>query len=226
MMDTVLVLNNFRFHHFQFLLFVIFCSFLSSCNKNSTLKIGDQDVYAFQSQDSCNFITSNGLRISWKSAPPVNIIITSSVPAEYDSAILNAGGIWNSSKGRQLVHIYRDNSFSNPAGSDQTNAIYWTTSWDADQANQQARTSVRWDISKIKDADIRINAKNFEFYKDGDANTSSKVHMESLILHELGHVVGLGHIEDDKSVMQVYLKSETVRIEPGDVDTKSLSCEY
>lgn len=210
----------------SFLFLVAGCCFLSSCNKGFTLKIGDQDVYAFGSQESCNFITSNGLRISWKSDPPIDLIITSDVPAEYDSEILKAAEIWNNSKGRPLLRIYRDNKFSNPPGDDKTNAIYWSTTWDSDQSSQQARTSVRWDISKIKDADVRINAKNFSFYKEGDPSTYGKVHLESLILHELGHAVGLAHIEQDESVMQPYLKSQFVRTQPGAVDLRSLSCEY
>lgn len=202
------------------------CGFLASCNKNFTMKIGDQDVYAFGAEDPCNFITSNGLRVSWKSSPPVHLIITASVPTEYDSEILKAADIWNSVRGRQLVYIYRDNSFSNPPGYDHVNAIYWSTTWDTELANQQARTAVRWDISKIQDADVRINAKNFSFYKDGDTDTFGKVHMQSLILHELGHAVGLVHIEEPDSVMQAYLKSQTVRIKPGAIDNSSLSCEY
>lgn len=224
------MLRLFNKKHILVLVFAVVCSLLSSlllgCGKNFTLKIGDQDVYAFGSEESCNFITSNGFRVSWKSAPPVNIIITASVPTEYDSDILKAAQIWNSAKGRQLVNIYRDDNFKNEPGYDQVNAIYWMTTWDADLGNQQARTSVRWDGNKLKDADIRINAKNFVFYKEGDTSTGGKVHLQSLVLHELGHAVGLVHIEETESVMQAYLKSQTIRNQPGAVDTRSLSCEY
>jgi hypothetical protein len=196
------------------------------CNKNATLKIGDQDVFAFGAQESCNFVVSNGLRVSWKESVPVKLIITRSVPTEYDSEILSAVKIWNSVKGRQLVNAYRDDSFSNPPGNDGTNAIYWSSSWEDDLRDQQARTSVRWDISKILDSDIRINAKNFVYYKNGEIGTNGKVHLESLVLHEMGHAFGLAHNEDPDSVMNAYLKSETVRDKPGAVDKSSLSCEY
>ncbi|MBC7465574.1 MAG: matrixin family metalloprotease [Bdellovibrio sp.] len=223
------VLITFDLKSTRILLFAIgigLLSLLVSCGNNFGLKIGDQDVYAFGSEEPCNFITSNGFRVSWKSDPPVNIIITSSVPSEYDSEILKAADIWNSVKGQQLVHIYRDNSFKNDPGYDKVNAIYWMPDWDTDLSNQQARTSVRWDSSKLQDADIRINAKNFTFFKEGDESTAGKVHLQSLVLHELGHAVGLVHIEETASVMQAYLKSQTIRNKPGAVDTSSLSCEY
>ena len=213
-----------------FLFFAVGCSLFSGlllgCGKNFSLKIGDQDIYAFGNEESCNFITSNGFRVSWKSSPPVNIIITPSVPTEYDSVILNAALIWNSAKGRPLVKVYRDDSFKNDPGYDQTNAIYWMTTWDDDLGNQQARTSVRWDGSKLQDADIRINAKNFLYYKEGDTSIGGRVHLESLILHEFGHALGLVHNEQTESVMQAYLKSQTVRNQPGPVDVRSLGCEY
>ena len=208
------------------LIFAGGASTLSGCNKGFALKIGDQDVFAFGSQESCNFITSNGYRVSWKSAPPINLVITPSVPPEYDAEIIKAGAIWNSTKGRPLVNIYRSNNFTNAPGYDQVNAIYWSTTWESDQTNQQARTSVRWDGSQIKDADIRINAKNFIFYKEPDNGYSGKVHLQSLVLHEMGHAFGLAHIEETDSVMQAYLRSQTIRNQPGASDTSSLSCEY
>lgn len=79
----------------------------------------------------------------------------------------------------------------------------------------------------MTDADIRINAKNFSFYKASDKNdTYGKVHLESLIIHEMGHVFGLAHIEESDSVMQAYLKSQTIRDTPGAIDIRSMNCEY
>ena len=213
-----------------FLLVVGLCLFASGCNKGFTLKIEDQDVLAFGSQDSCNFITttvlSNTLRVSWKSATPINLIITASVPTDFDSEILNAAEKWNSSLGRNLMIVGRDNRFANGPGNDGVNAIYWSTEWQTEQAAQQARTAVRWDVSKLKDTDVRINAKNFDFYKTGDQDLSGKIHLESLMIHEFGHVLGLTHIADIASVMQTQLKSATTRNQPGAIDLSSANCEY
>jgi len=224
----------FRWIHCQRILLPTFLVgallFLGGCNKGFTLKIEDQDIFAFGAQDSCNFITatvlSNTLRVSWKSDTPVNLVITPSVPEEFDTEILSAADKWNSTLGKNLIHITRDNSFSAPPASDRVNAIYWSTEWDSDQASQQARTAIRWDVSKLLDTDIRVNAKNFIYYKNGDTNKAGKIHLESLLVHELGHALGLSHIADLASVMQTHLKSETSRNQPGAVDSDSLKCEY
>lgn len=206
-----------------------FCVFTNGCNKGFTLKIQDQDVFAFGSQDTCNFITttvlSNSLRVSWKSATPVNLVITQSVPAEFDSEILAAIEKWNTTLGKNLITAARDNSFLSGPGSDRVNAIYWSTTWDADSI-QQAKTAVRWDISRLIDADIRINAKDFRFYKTADASPQGRVHLESLVIHELGHVMGLAHISESQSVMQTHLASATTRNQPGAIDVRSMNCEY
>lgn len=212
---------------------VILCASLlliAGCNKGFTLKIQDQDVFAFGPQESCNFITtnvlSNSLRVSWKTATPITLVITPSVPANFDSEIISAAERWNTLLAKSLITVFRSESFANPPGTDKVNAIYWSTEWDADQAPQQARTAVRWDVSKLIDTDIRINAKYFSYFKTGDAEKSGKVHLESLLLHEMGHALGLTHIPETLSVMQTHLKSETLRNEPGAVDKSSLKCEY
>ena len=216
----------FNVKYFFIILVAASFGFFSSCSKGVSLKISDQDVYAFGSQESCNFITSNGYRISWKSSPPISFIITADVPAEYDSEISKAVDIWNKGNGHQLITVYRNNNLSTTPAVDQVNAIYWMKTWDDDLPKQQARTGVHWDGNKLTDADIRINGKNFTFYKDGDVDTFGKVHFQSLILHEFGHALGLVHIEQPDSVMQAYLKSQTVRVQPASVDLNSLSCEY
>ena len=207
-----------------------FCVFTVGCNKGFTLKIYDQDVLAFGSQESCNFITttvlSNTLRISWKSATPINIIITASVPPEFDTEIVNAAAKWNSSLSKNMFIVRRDNGFSSTSGNDRVNAIYWLTEWQVEQAAQQARTAVRWDVSKLQDTDVRINAKNFVYYKTGDTEINGKIHLESLMIHEFGHVLGLTHIGDLNSVMQTQLKSATTRNQPGAIDLSSVNCEY
>ncbi|MBC7742404.1 MAG: matrixin family metalloprotease [Bdellovibrionaceae bacterium] len=179
------------------------------------------------SQDSCNFVqSSQGLRVSWKSSTPFHLIITESVPPEYDSAIIQAASTWNTRKSMNLIQVHRDNAYSGASTADGINGIYWMTDWASDQSSEQARTSIRWDISKLKEADIKINAKYFRFYKTDDTVRSGKVNIESLMLHEIGHAMGLSHITTSDSAMQPYLASSTDRNSPGQIDLNSLNCEY
>ncbi len=209
-----------------FVLTVLLQFFFLGCSKGFVLKIGDQDLFAFGSVDACNFVQNNqGARISWKSSVPVHFIITSTVPAEYDQAIINAAGTWNSMKRMNLIEVHRDNSYPATAANDGTNGIYWLSTWDPDRVKEQGRTAIKWDVSKIRDADIKINAENFKYYVAGDSSSSGKINVESLILHEMGHALGLKHIEQPSSSMQPYLSFGVSRT-AGDVDINSLNCEY
>lgn len=201
---------------------------LGGCSKKGlTLKIGDQDVLALGSIDSCNFVqNSQGIRVSWKSLRPVDFIISPSVPPQYDATIAKAATIWNNYLKATLIRVSRDNSLTNPPSDDKNNIIYWITDWPIDQSMEQARTAIRWSISKLRDSDIKINAKDYTFYADGDSDTENKISLLSLMLHEMGHGVGLKHIVDGASIMQTHLANNTERSIPTQTDIDSLGCEY
>lgn len=201
---------------------------MSSCSKKGlTIKIGDQDVLALSNIESCNFVqNSQGIRVSWKSSTPINFFINVNVPTKYDATIINAASIWNSYLNKDLIRVYRNNNITNTAGDDKYNIIYFMTDWPTDQNTEQARTAIHWDISKLRDADIKVNTKNFDFYAEGDTATAGQISLLSLMLHEMGHAAGLKHISDGSSIMQTHLGSNTDRNIPTTIDLDSLGCEY
>lgn len=200
---------------------------LFACGRNKTLKIGDQDILALGPQDECSFMTNAGLRVSWKSSTPVRMVIHPKVPTRFDAVIFSAAEKWNSAFGRVLLEVARGGpDVKGPSGADHMNVIYWDTEWASGESNKQAWTWTAWEISKIADADVRINAKDFEFFVDGDLNGAEKVHLESLLVHEFGHALGLSHQDGKKSVMQVMLQSGEKRVTPAESDIESLRCEY
>ena len=97
--------------------------------------------------------------------------------------------------------------------------------------SEQARTSVYWVGDQIQEADIRINASKannysvFNFYW-GQSSGQDAVNIEALVLHEMGHVLGLKHKETGSSVMATYLPNHTDRVNPAQTDLDSLKCEY
>ncbi len=209
----------------SFLLSVQF--FIEGCSKGFILKFGDQDIFAFGSVDACNFVqNSQGVRISWKSSVPAHFIITSTVPRKYDQSIINAADTWNTRKRMNLIEVHRDDNYPASAANDGTNGIYFLSTWDSSESREQGRTAIKWDTSKIRDADIKINAQNFDFFIEGDTDRAGKVSIQSLILHEMGHALGLKHISDEASSMQPSLASSTSRTAPSEVDINSLNCEY
>ncbi len=194
------------------LLFILITSTLAAC--------------APRSQDDCGYVQNvYGERISWKNDVPVTLDIHQSVPVEYRDAIYSAVQKWNGGHGRELIRIGNVVSGSGTAQKDNSNVIYMNNTWDANKASEQARTSVYWTGNQIREADIRINDANFNFYWSGSAQTQG-VNIEALVMHELGHVLGLKHKDLSDSVMQTYLANNTDRTQVGSLDLQSLKCEY
>lgn len=198
----------------------------TACKKGQAFRFGDQDLFAFGAQDACHFSRNNlGVRISWKGSLPVNMIIHKSVPEKYDAEIISAANRWNTATGRNMINVARDNSFSEGVGSDRKNIIFWATDWDSSSSKEQARTISNTDLSRIIDSDIKINAKNFSFALTAQTLGSSAVNLESLILHEMGHVLGLQHFEGT-GIMSTHLASGKLRFDFSSEELSELSCEY
>lgn len=179
-------------------------------------------------QDSCGFVQNvYGERVSWKDQVPIRLSIHESVPNQYLQAIQSAAQRWNQAAGKTLLHINTSKSSGvNTAGKDGNNVIYFYSDWESDKSSEQARTSVYWSGSKIYEADIKLNGKNFNFYVGASTAGNTGVNIEALILHELGHVLGLKHNDSGNSVMATYLANNTDRVQIGGMDLESLKCEY
>lgn len=182
----------------------------------------------YKSEESCGFVQNvYGERISWKAEVPVELYIHESVPTSMYVGIEKAIQKWEETAGRPLFKIrgYGITGQLNPR-QDGVNMIYWMSNWEANKTSEQARTSVYWVGDQIRETDIRINSKNFNFYIDQPVSATNSVHFESLLVHELGHVLGLKHKDDSDSVMATYLASNTTRDEVTGSDELNLKCEY
>jgi hypothetical protein len=176
-------------------------------------------------QDDCGYVQNvYGERISWKKDLPVNMRVHESVPLEFRDAIKSAAQKWNRAVGYEIIRLLDVDNGEGVARKDGANNIYMYQTWDAGRESEQARTSVYWVGNQIREADIRINAK-FSFYTQKTAGTQG-VNFEALVLHEMGHVIGLKHKDLSNTVMQTYLANNADRIELGESDIESLRCEY
>ena len=63
-------------------------------------------------------------------------------------------------------------------------------------------------------------------YINGVEQKNYIIHLESLVVHELGHSLGLDHKPKKDSVMQDKLSARTERDKIGESDYESLECEY
>jgi len=190
-------------------------------------------AFAPKSQNDCGYVQNvYGERISWKGQVPVTMYIHESVPDEFVPAIVAAAQTWQDASGQQLFNIVTDQRVTGPLNpqKDAKNVIYYFNTWEADRSSEQARTSIYWIGDQVKEADMRINAQNFKYYWNQTGSAASEpansVNIEALVIHELGHVLGLKHKDYGSSVMATYLSNNTDRVNIADTDKSSLQCEY
>lgn len=193
-----------------------------------------------KSQNDCGFVQNiYGQRISWKNNSPVRVTIHSSVPAELRQAIYRAAATWDAQAGRRIIELSEDSTqLSAGPSRDGKNGIYFLTEWESDRQSEQGRTSVYWAGDQIQEADIRINASDFSYYDQtpqqligsyalqGTGQTVSEGYsFEALVLHEMGHLLGLKHREGT-TVMATQLAAFTDRVQLAAEDQSSIACEY
>jgi hypothetical protein len=183
------------------------------------------------SQAACNFVQNSELqRVSWKTDLPITMYLDASVPNDYVQSIQAAMAVWNAQGqatiGQDFFRLGTGNPGLRSPGIDGYSKIYFMSDWESDRLNEQARTTIYWTGARIYEADMRLNGHNFQFYTDNNQADLSKVNLESLIVHELGHVLGMAHDPVVTSVMQPSLANGVLRVTPGAVDTQALSCEY
>ncbi len=193
-------------------------------------------------QNDCGFVQNvYGQRISWKTKKPVTVYLDSTVPAALVPAIERAAQTWNDQIGRKVIEISKDFSQLGSSPRDQKNGIYFLSDWESDKSSEQGRTSVYWAGDEIQEADIRINAADFSYYSDvnsrqelvGSARLKALgkrpvegYNFEALMLHEMGHFLGMKHREG-ASVMVTHLAPNVDdRIHPYSSDQEAVTCEY
>jgi hypothetical protein len=174
-------------------------------------------------QDACGFVqNSEGQRVSWKSSTPIPMYFDASFPTQYMAAVQDAIATWEKGIGRHVFDLRGSLPPSQPA-QDGLSVIYWLTTWDPSLPQQQANTTIYWVDNQVVEADIRVNAKNFTYSSNPGY---FDVDIESLVLHELGHTLGLKHDDAVPSVMATSLPSGYLRRSLYASDLASVKCEY
>ena len=182
-------------------------------------------------QESCNFVMSNeSQRVSWSgSTGPVVLYVDSSVPPEYFDSIQTAVSTWNKRLDREVLKVGGWSSQYPNEKQDGVNVIYFVRNWPEASKTKQAITTIHWAGDRIFEADIRVNGNPQHFlYSTSLIPEPLKVDFESLMLHELGHVLGLEHpkLEIDGTVMARRLDDGVSRRVPAPLDVADLKCEY
>ncbi len=206
----------------RFIMFVFIGAALNAC--------------APKKSEDCGFVQNvYGQRISWKTSTPIQLYVSQNVPASLRPAIHRAAASWEQTLGRKVFEVIEENSSqTSTPGRDKKNGIYFLSQWESDRKSEQGRTSVYWAGDEIQEADIRINSADFNYYdqnpqqlvRTASNKTSAGYNFEALVLHELGHFLGLKHRESMGTVMAKELGAYSDRIKLASVDAESVQCEY
>lgn len=189
-------------------------------------------------EESCNFVmNSYHRRVSWAQMP-VRFYADSSISDQQFQNIKAAMEVWNDLFDQPvfeligLTHELPAPQFQldGRVVPDGYNGIYILDGANFENTggrNEQARTSISFRGDFIYEADLLVDGSESFYYENREIRSSSgQVHFKSLIVHELGHALGLEHIGDPQSVMYPKLQFGQYRIDISQQDVQSLACEY
>lgn len=179
-------------------------------------------------QTACGFVMNTKThRVSWGSRVPVLMYADSSVPEQFYPAIQRAMGRWNQSLGREVIKLVGGLGAYPEERQDGVSVIYFRSNWSGSEQmkRKQAITTIHWAGSLIFEADLAVNTRHFQYSVESQP-TPSEVDFESLMVHEIGHVLGLDHDDSQVTVMAEKLPSGVVRRDIPSGDVENLRCEY
>lgn len=153
---------------------------------------------------------------------PIEFLLHCSFPVEYESSLRSAASIWEGAVGKQLFRFSYGDCGPMLPRQDTKNIIYFFTEMWPSKSKEQGVTRAYVVENIIEETDIFINGENHHFYVSS-AEPYYGAHAESLFLHELGHALGIEHINDKRSVMYPMLNELQERTILSDFDIQSLN---
>lgn len=159
--------------------------------------------------------------LSWSTEFPIKLTLDQSIPTNFYPDIFNAIITWNEAARIELFSLESRSDDLTPQ-QDGKNLISWQTVWNK-QENLQASTDLYWNEAQIMEADITLNAQHFRIRSNPK---EQDLDFQSLLIHELGHALGLSHAHDENSVMMASLPLGETRRHPSVKDIQNIRCRY
>lgn len=178
-----------------------------------------------------DFLCVRGVRISWSEGSTIKFKLSDTVPPLHRPLIANAFDDYNDGILQDVKLIIDPDKTDAPAYSkdhqklskDGVNAIYNITGdWPYEKSHpgSKAITITRYKGVHIVEADI--------YFKGGEFETTSAADkwIETLTLHELGHVLGRVHSHEKTSIMYPTLNTEHTENGFSESDITAFSLAY
>lgn len=177
-------------------------------------------------QDPCGFRMSAGRRVSWsKQSLPIVLHRHENMPPEAQPALARAVSRWNQAVGYQLVVVAQDpvGGQAKPARDGYNTVVFDYSSYEVGWL-RHAFARVSASGARLYEGDVSLNVLEHAFAVD--TPTPMSLDLESVLIHEIGHVIGLDHQKIEASVMYPYLSYGEVRRSLAGVDIQNILCEY
>ncbi|MGE0174123.1 MAG: matrixin family metalloprotease [Oligoflexales bacterium] len=189
---------------------------VTACGNGQQFEISDEPA----SQTASVGATSSAFHNPNGWSQPVLFHLDSEVPEDLHAAIVQAAATWNEAIGHDVIIV--DGTSSLPRSdtlyeslSDNETIVYYEPNWLATTAKPESVIATTiWENENgengnIVRGDIILNAENYYFVDTTSEDLDFEdpryfVDTETVVLHEFGHLLGLGHLEDDSSVMNPY----------------------
>ncbi|MCC6137571.1 MAG: hypothetical protein IT287_02995 [Bdellovibrionaceae bacterium] len=182
-------------------------------------------------EEPCNFQqNSYKQRVSWHKLP-VRLKAHTSLSEPQVQALREAIEVWNTIRAKEwgTTQNFFELSHETHTGvgyvADNQSVVSLSTDW-SENAREQAETVLMWEGNRIVEADIRLNGN--KPLSTADPLGENDIDLVALYVHELGHVLGLLHIDvAEYTVMSFELERGTdKRRTPGNLELDALRCEY
>ena len=150
-----------------------------------------------------------------------------------EPSLKNACDSWNRAIGRKVLsYVFEeyDYRWENKVNmEDNRRRLYFIRDWGSfsPDASYLGYTVGMYHKTLLIESDIGINL-NYDMYYSGTIGSLRKEQTDfgSLLLHEIGHLLGAGHIDNERSVMFPYIPDGMKREIPTELDEELMFEKY